>query len=81
MSAESQGALLGNSTIGASQRQRRHATIGELGKRRFLRGTTRGSDAIMEHVTPRHADNRGTVVGCVFCVVRPRLYKKSQVWT
>jgi hypothetical protein len=35
MSAESQGALLGNSTAGASPREpRRHATIGELWQRR-----------------------------------------------
>jgi hypothetical protein len=67
-SAESLGTFLGNSTTGASPRQRwRHVTIGELGKRLFLRVPTRGRDATMEHVTPRHADNRRTVVGDVLC--------------
>jgi hypothetical protein len=45
----------------------------------FLRSPTRGSGARMEHVTPRLADSRGTVVGSFFCGSAPRLYNEDQL--
>jgi hypothetical protein len=73
MSAESQGALLGNGTTGASPRQPwRHATIEKLLEAAISTRSENqaNSDATREHVTPRHADNSETIGCSVFCWVR-----------
>jgi hypothetical protein len=84
MSAEGQGALLGNSTTGVSPRQRRRdPTIrGISGSGVFYAGRRQAnSDATTEHVIPHHATpTTDELLEAVFSVGSvPGLYKELRV--